>query len=142
MFKCPNCDHELRGSGMQTCPGCNEVSIPYIAKAPKSMPAKKKRLRPVSKKRAKLIKEYNEAQPLNSGERCAKCGVNDNLDRHHPYGRTGEHDGKPTITLWIWLCRECHDWVHANSTEALSQGWLQPKFYNRPEKDHPIIPWK
>lgn len=51
---------------------------------------------------------------------CGMCGEYKHLDQHHKlmrsHGGTDEH--------LIGVCRECHNWIHANPAEARKKGYL------------------
>jgi 5-methylcytosine-specific restriction endonuclease McrA len=44
------------------------------------------------------------------GYSCAPCGATDRLDLHH---RTYKRLGNERLSDLMWLCRPCHDAVHA-----------------------------
>lgn len=129
-----SCGHELKTSTPQECDECGEFVSPIIAKDPPRAKSpggmRRTKLKPVSAKQRDLLVSYQSSVPLNEGG-CARCGTLDNLQKHHPYGRSATKDGKPCITLWIWLCYHCHDWVHVNSNQAYAEGWLQPEYRNQ-----------
>ena len=62
-----------------------------------------------------------------AGKRCAKCGAPGRpwLDVHHWAGRAGNL--KLNSTLWLALCRTCHNWVHLHPKEAIAAGFNAPK---------------
>lgn len=95
-------------------------------------------LRPMSekgqKRRAAEAREHNKniAEGLVF---CAKCGNQDNLERHHPLGRSFPD-------IFIYLCNEygCgfHKWIHENSNEAYKLGWIQPEYKGlKHDPNHP-----
>lgn len=52
---------------------------------------------------------------------CARCGnVNQLLDPHHPFGRTGS-----MILVFVFICRTCHAWIHEHTKDAKWEGWLR-----------------
>ena len=61
------------------------------------------------------------------GKQCARCGPLGQLplDVHHWAGRAGSL--KLNSTLWMALCRECHNWVHLHLKAATASGFNAPK---------------
>ena len=61
------------------------------------------------------------------GGKCLKC-LGEATDIHHriPRGMGGTSDPERNYGLanLVSLCRECHDWVHANPQEARKTGFL------------------
>lgn len=62
---------------------------------------------------------------------CQRCRRFRNLDAHH---RMTEQTGRSRRLPWVVidaldnlvpLCRECHDWVHANPEDAIEAGFLE-----------------
>ena len=54
-------------------------------------------------------------------------------DPHHPKGQRTER----TMMEFIFVCRRCHDWIHANEKEARDKGYLHEEFFihNQENKD-------
>jgi hypothetical protein len=134
-YLCSSCNEVMPNEDGQTCPSCEVWGYPIITK---DLPKTKKayqmprgKLKPVSRKQSNLLVSYRASGPMGAQEACCKCGANDHLTKHHPFGRSGTQDDQPCIALWIWLCQACHDWVHTNSNEAYQAGWLQPKYRNQ-----------
>lgn len=85
-----------------------------------------KRYRPISKqseKRAIQNEEYLEGHeeymmlhPL-----CEVCG-DPGTEVHHRAGRSGERLNDQS--LWMTVCRPCHNEIHDNPEEARKQGYL------------------
>jgi len=48
---------------------------------------------------------------------CKRCFGNINLERHHVSRRAD-------ILAYIYICQDCHRWVHANPKEARKEGLL------------------
>lgn len=104
------------------------------AKRPKA----KKRIRPVSPKRAKEMKEYAKKRkaflrghpkcevffpwigPVSMFEMpiCTKIAE----DVHHKSGRLGGN--YLNVSTWLPVCRSCHTWIHTNPAKARSVGLL------------------
>jgi len=96
---------------------------------------KRTRLRSVSPKRAKALKEYRELRDEFMQERRA-CEAGQILKRvghyrcatysqdvHHIRGR-GPHLND--TDSWCAVCRPCHDFIHANGGKARSVGLILP----------------
>lgn len=99
------------------------------------------RLRSVSKKQQKRLKEYNEIQPTEDTH-CEICGGKTRLSRHHKSGRGANLSNRDSI---IWLCimgsedflrrrfpdanhshsGGCHGFVEANKRWARENGFLE-----------------
>lgn len=86
------------------------------------------RLRPMSRAKAAMQPRYRlykrvavENQIDEHGctwcERCEKPGP---VDPHHPGGRVGEN-----LLTFFLICRDCHDWIHANTKAARVEGWMK-----------------
>ena len=97
-------------------------------KALQSKPRKRgKRLPKVSAKQKVKNEEYNALKPAFFEEnpnckRCADKGLERPAnDPHHTGGRTGKR--LADFSKIIALCRQCHDWVHANPREAMKAGY-------------------
>lgn len=57
-------------------------------------------------------------------QKCAVCGTlsaKKYMDPHHPKGRAGVNK-----LQFIWVHRECHDYIHKNPKLATERGWLTP----------------
>ncbi len=62
-----------------------------------------------------------------AGQRCEKCGIYRNiagLDAHHR--QLLSRGGRDELVNLAALCRECHDWCHANPMAATGLGYLVP----------------
>lgn len=76
-----------------------------------------------SAKRTEWEKKYFaqvEKDPLY--QECFCChahGTKDSFDRHHTHGRLNEK-----ILIYQYCCRDCHTWIHENSSEARRLGLL------------------
>jgi hypothetical protein len=79
----------------------------------------------VSKKRAQALKVYrvNKADYLSVHPTCEVCSVNEATDIHHklPLGRGGKLND---ITIFLAVCRACHDNIHAHPKWAEEKGLL------------------
>jgi 5-methylcytosine-specific restriction endonuclease McrA len=81
------------------------------------------RLKPVSKKRAKQNKVYSSVRLdyLQHNPLCERCG--EKADQiHHKRGRFGERLNDKDFFMAV--CMTCHNWIHSNSIEAYSKGYL------------------
>lgn len=88
----------------------------------------KKGLNRVSKRRAKEEREYNALrQDFMRGKlHCARCQLRRPLEVHHMAGRDG--DRFLDVLTWAAVCRDCHEWIHANPAAARAQGFLSADF--------------
>lgn len=86
-------------------------------------PLKRTLLAPVSKKRKKILTDYTALRKeyLSIMQQCERCGVRKSRDIHHTEGR-GSNTNR--IETWRAVCRPCHDWIHANPSQAREEGWL------------------
>ena len=61
---------------------------------------------------------------------CTRCGSTKNLHHHHllngPNRKKSDEDG-----LWIYLCEECHEYVHNHKQVLLSYKEMGQKVYER-----------
>ena len=62
---------------------------------------------------------------------CYRCGSNAWLEHHHlfngqAYRHKADEDG-----LWIWLCRDCHAYLHTHSLELQKYKELGQKMYEQ-----------
>lgn len=103
-------------------------------------PLKKTRLKPQSDTKAAFAKLYaqkkKDAHPFQYCAMCHQGSHKDTLEPHHHSGRIGYR-----ILEFVWMCKACHDWVHANGTMARAMGWLQPAFDGRPDDGTCPKPW-
>jgi len=82
-------------------------------------------LRKVSKKRAKQNREYskiNRVVYLESHPTCQVCDKRSACDIHHKDKRSG--DRLNDITMFLAVCRPCHQWIHDYPADARKQGFL------------------
>jgi len=86
------------------------------------------RLRNASSKRQREYKEYGKAKKayLALHPKCERCKNKKSDDIHHKAGRVGQWLCR--YDHFAALCRECHDWVHANGKEARRLGWIIDTF--------------
>ena len=72
-------------------------------------------------------KDYIKAKrAFLDGKPCARCGVTRQpLDVHHSAGRAGGL--LLNSTLWVALCRGCHNWVHLHPKLAIEAGFNAPR---------------
>jgi hypothetical protein len=80
-------------------------------------------LRPVSKGKQVWLDKYNklkdEADEYQICQRCSERFHKESSPPHHPYGRD-----KEKILIIMWLCHDCHEWVHANPNKAREDKFL------------------
>jgi hypothetical protein len=84
-------------------------------------------IRRVSTKRAKQLKEYMvlRSDYLAAHRTCELCKCAQSKDIHHRAGRVGTRLND--TSLFMALCRECHDWVHSNPAVSYEKGYLLRK---------------
>jgi hypothetical protein len=77
----------------------------------------------MSKVRHARMKEYLKARKkfLAVNRKCKRCG-NPATDVHHTHGRIGRL--LCMEVFWIAACRQCHQWIGDNPSEARSEGLL------------------
>jgi len=80
---------------------------------------KSKSINKVSTKEKERQKIYAEQRKKDeeTEQACKRCGVQQNLQRHHP-------DGRSDILNYFYLCFTCHHWVHENPDKARKQNFL------------------
>jgi len=82
-------------------------------------------LRRVSAKRRKLLSLYSDLRKtyLQSNEVCEVCKENEATDIHHklPLGRGGKLND---TSIFLAVCRVCHDHIHSNPKWAEEKGYL------------------
>ena len=87
--------------------------------------SRKTPLRRVSTKRRKLLEIYRKDRSTFLGEHkcCQVCFANEATDIHHKLslGRGGKLND---TTIFLAVCRVCHDWIHRHPKEAEQQGYL------------------
>lgn len=73
----------------------------------------------VSDKEKERQKQYGEQlrKDLQTTQSCKRCGTGQDLQRHHVSGRVN-------ILDYIYLCVNCHHWVHQYPAQARKAGWL------------------
>ena len=97
----------------------------------KKRPKQKKRIRPMSKKRAaenaiylKRRTAFLKARPYCEACRNLNIDISEKSSEvHHVFGR-----GKYFLDVMTWLavCRPCHNWIHSHPAEARKLGLLAP----------------
>ena len=104
-----------RRTPMKRCP------LKRTAVLRSASPMKGTRLAPMSAAKAGWNRKYaaEKRRRMAVTPRCERCKVNRPKDGHHPVGQCGER-----IMTFFLVCRECHDWIHANGKEAREGGWL------------------
>jgi len=81
------------------------------------------RLRPVSKKRAKQIKEYAKVRQeyLSLNPSCEICGKS-GTQIHHKKGRFQERLNDKNFFMSVCSC--CHQWIHNNPQVAYAKDYM------------------
>lgn len=81
-------------------------------------------LRRISSKRAKQVRAYSRIRLayLAQHKYCQCCQVMKACDIHHKAGRRGEMLNE--TNHWLAVCRDCHNFIHANPRIARAYGWL------------------
>jgi len=90
-----------------------------------------KRIRSMSKSRAKLVKLYSKLREIHLLEVsvCEACRSRAASEIHHKRGRVGELLNDRTH--WISVCRVCHDLIHRCPKWAAEKGYLEPHSWNQ-----------
>jgi hypothetical protein len=92
---------------------------------PERKPRKRaKRIKPISDKRARLMKLYEKCRKihLEDNPNCVRCGGKA-TEIHHAKGCEGE-----MLIKFQWfrsVCRDCHTWITINSIEAIELGYSE-----------------
>ena len=84
---------------------------------------KKKSIKAFSTKgriRSDEYRRLRNADPRN--KICLRCQSTESIDCHHPKGRVGDN-----LYYFIFLCRPCHDWAHANPSAAKEDGYIEKR---------------
>lgn len=82
------------------------------------------KLRPISKKRAKQVKEYSKLRKeyLSVHTQCAVFPFLKATEIHHKNHR--ENDRLNDAIYFLPVSKEGHLWLHENPAEARKRGWL------------------
>lgn len=65
--------------------------------------------------------------------RCERCLCPaPNGQWHHRRSRRVVNEHTHCPCNGVWLCRTCHQWVHAHPTEAKKEGWIVSQWVIRP----------
>jgi hypothetical protein len=51
--------------------------------------------------------------------------MNGSTDVHHTYAGSNRDAFYLVQSTWLSVCRNCHDWIHANPAESRVLGWLK-----------------
>lgn len=88
---------------------------------------RRKPIRRVSVKRMAQLKEYYILRNdyLAEHRRCELCGIAQAQDIHHRAGRVGSKLND--VSLFLAVCRPCHDFIHNNPKQAYAMGHLIAK---------------
>ena len=65
----------------------------------------------------------NEQLIERDGYKCKMCDINYNLERHHILKT--QHGGGDVLENLIFLCNNCHVWVHNNIKKSQELGYLK-----------------
>ena len=84
----------------------------------------------VSSKRKKKDQEYLKLREryLKENHLCTvnvKGCTNGATDVHHTYAGSNREAFYLVQSTWLAVCRNCHDWIHANPTDARTMKWLK-----------------
>ena len=85
---------------------------------------RRSKLNPVSSKRRRQLSEYAKVRSayLKLNPVCVCCATHPSTEIHHRKGRWKE---RLNDSIWFAaLCRNCHDYIHANAEWAYEKGWL------------------
>jgi len=72
--------------------------------------------------RRRLVADLLAERPV-----CERCQAARSTDVHEPRMRSRGADITDPEQC-VCLCRDCHDWVHANPAAATAEGWLIPSW--------------
>ena len=88
-------------------------------------PKKRKRMRRVSRKRAKELRLYTPLRRAFLATRpiCERCGKA-STDVHHRFGRGPNF---LNVSTWAASCNPCNLWAKDNPVAARTEGWICPK---------------
>lgn len=77
---------------------------------------------------AQIPTRAREIVHARSQGRCERCGQHKPLEMSHRVakGMGGSTEGQGNPALYCHLCHDCHVWVEAWPTKALSAGWKVP----------------
>ena len=78
-------------------------------------------------KREAYAEAFEEAELLQECAYCGSVGDKYHMDRHH-------HRGRRTMEQmldFVWMHRECHDYIHKNPERAKKLGLLTPEFFGK-----------
>lgn len=95
----------------------------------KPIPVEKKRPKPIkkqSKKRKADTKEYLILKEVFLKGRI--CQINQDApatEVHHTYSGKDRDRYYLDVKTWLGVCRECHNWIHANPAQAREMGYLK-----------------
>lgn len=96
------------------------LSLPSYQKTKK--PKARRRIRPRSKKRTVLDREYAKLRTaFLTGKKCEVC-EKPAEDAHHTKGRVKYY---LAVDTWMAVCRGCHDNIHRNPALAYEKGYLK-----------------
>lgn len=90
---------------------------------------------------------YNDSI-VQTRQNCYNCGRQGLLCRHEPLDGIGRRQKSKALGLWVWLCPDCHRFVHQNPAEAdmlradcqraamTEYGWDTEKFISEFNKNY------
>lgn len=118
---CAKCGNHRPIYSRSLCHSCY-----WFEKRKTPLPRPTKPIQKFSKKRQKENRTYKKLRNdyLKNNPNCERCG-GAATDLHHRITRQYHLND---VGVFCSLCRECHDWVHANDAEARKQGYLLSKF--------------
>lgn len=68
--------------------------------------------------------------------RCIRCAGRGTA-WHHRRSRSVVDEHTHCPCNGVWLCKTCHDWVHAHPFEARTAGWIVSRHVEQPS-DEPV----
>ena len=130
---------------LKECDGCQKMTVIWknhegfryckycwscLSSKNKSQKPKKSNIPRVSSKRKKKDQEYLKLREryLKENHLCTvnvKGCTNGATDVHHTYAGSNREAFYLVQSTWLSVCRNCHDWIHANPTEARTMKWLK-----------------
>lgn len=80
----------------------------------------------IPERQRKLVKEREMG-------RCFRCGSPAKRGEwHHRRSRSEKDEHRHCTCNGVWLCKTCHDWVHAHPFEARSLGLIVSRHQDQP----------
>jgi len=112
--------------GLKLCKYCwschksgDDIQKPTISNVPRVSAKRAKKDAEYSKLRQRHLSVNNLCQVKVDG--CSHIAT----DIHHTYAGANRDAFYLVQSTWLAVCRNCHDWIHANPADARTIGWLK-----------------